>query len=181
MDFFKRPLASVRTYEPPHGDSSLQVPLEASLADRLGHIRDRFDKSMDLVIHEISVCGISCAVLMCEGLVSTGTFSEILARPLTALTMESPTPEKIHEFLSGYYSGEKFVKVMPFGKEAEYNGFLAGNACAGWDGIEIFVTGNEDRVLVSTRFDNLGKGASGAAIQCLNIMLGCEEDKGLNL
>ena len=43
------------------------------------------------------------------------------------------------------------------------------------------MTGNEERILVSTRFDNLGKGASGAAVQCLNIMLGCEEEKGLQL
>lgn len=92
-----------------------------------------------------------------------------------------PTPEKVHELFEAYYKGEQFIKVMPFGKEAEYNGFLAGNACAGWDGIEIYVTGNEDRILVSTRFDNLGKGASGAAVQCLNILLGCEENKGLVL
>ena len=47
--------------------------------------------------------------------------------------------------------------------------------------MEIFVTGNEERLLLSARFDNLGKGASGAAVQCLNILLGCEEDKGLCL
>lgn len=92
-----------------------------------------------------------------------------------------PTPEKVHELFEAYFKGEQFIKVMPFGKEAEYNGFLAGNACAGWDGIEVYVTGNEDRILVSTRFDNLGKGASGAAVQCLNILLGCEENKGLVL
>ena len=80
-----------------------------------------------------------------------------------------------------YFDGEQFVRVMPFGKETEYNGFLAGNTCAGWGGIEVYVTGNEDRLLVSTRFDNLGKGASGAAVQCLNIILGCEESKGLVL
>ncbi|MCC8017895.1 MAG: N-acetyl-gamma-glutamyl-phosphate reductase, partial [Lachnospiraceae bacterium] len=45
----------------------------------------------------------------------------------------------------------------------------------------IFVTGNEERVLLSSRFDNLGKGASGAAIQCLNIVLGRDEATGLNL
>ncbi len=92
-----------------------------------------------------------------------------------------PTPEQVHELFEAYYKGEPFVKVMPFGKEAEYNGFLAGNTCSGWDGIEVYVTGNEDRLLVSTRFDNLGKGASGAAVQCLNIILGCEENKGLVL
>ena len=47
--------------------------------------------------------------------------------------------------------------------------------------MEILVTGNNDRIVVATRFDNLGKGASGAAIQCMNIVLGCEEEKGLNL
>ena len=58
---------------------------------------------------------------------------------------------------------------------------LAGNAMSGRDSLRIYVTGNEDRVLLSSQFDNLGKGASGAAIQCLNIALGCEESKGLHL
>ena len=62
-----------------------------------------------------------------------------------------------------------------------HGGMLAGNGCSGWDGLRIFVTGNEERLLLSAQFDNLGKGASGAAIQCLNLMLGCEEEKGLNL
>ena len=43
------------------------------------------------------------------------------------------------------------------------------------------ICGNDDRILLSSRFDNLGKGASGAAIQCMNIVLGCDEAKGLNL
>ncbi|MBE5877465.1 MAG: N-acetyl-gamma-glutamyl-phosphate reductase [Lachnospiraceae bacterium] len=99
----------------------------------------------------------------------------------TDMLTEKKTPEELHAYLEQYYAGEKFVKVMPFGKEAEYGGFIGSNACAGWDGIEIYVSGNEDRVVISTRFDNLGKGASGAAVQCLNIVLGCEEDKGLVL
>lgn len=99
----------------------------------------------------------------------------------TDLLRDKPAPEQVHAMFAKYFDGEQFVRVMPFGKEAEYNGFLAGNTCAGWDGIEVYVTGNEDRLLVSTRFDNLGKGASGAAVQCLNIILGCEESKGLVL
>ena len=91
------------------------------------------------------------------------------------------TVESVHKYFEEYYAGEKFIKVMPLGKEADYRGFLAGNGCSGWDGMEIYVSGNDERILVSTRFDNLGKGASGAAIQCLNIMLGCDEAKGLNL
>lgn len=91
------------------------------------------------------------------------------------------TPEEIRDFFADYYKNEKFIKVMPFGADVEAGGALFSDACSGWDGIEIFVTGNEDRVVVATRFDNLGKGASGAAVQCLNIVLGCDEAKGLNL
>lgn len=99
----------------------------------------------------------------------------------TELLNGKQTPETIHKYFEKYYAGEKFIKVMPLGKEADYRGFLGGNGCSGWDGMEIYVTGNEERILVSARFDNLGKGASGAAIQCLNIMLGCDEAKGLNI
>ena len=70
---------------------------------------------------------------------------------------------------------------MPFGADVEAGGEIFSDACAGWDGMEIFVTGNEERVVVASRFDNLGKGASGAAIQCMNIVMGCDEAKGLSL
>lgn len=91
------------------------------------------------------------------------------------------TPEKLQEFFSEYYANKPFIKVKDYGSESESNGLLSGNACSGWDGLEIFITGNKERIVISSRFDNLGKGASGAAIECLNIMLGCKEDKGLNL
>lgn len=91
------------------------------------------------------------------------------------------SPEALREFFAGYYANEKFIRVMPFGADVEAGGALFSDACAGWDGIEIFVTGNSERMVVATRFDNLGKGASGAAIQCMNIVLGCDEAKGLNL
>jgi len=89
--------------------------------------------------------------------------------------------EDVHKALSDFYAGEQFVKVMPLDASAGEGNMLAGNACSGWDGLRIFVTGNADRIVLSSQFDNLGKGASGAAIQCLNIMLGCEESKGLQL
>lgn len=91
------------------------------------------------------------------------------------------SPEKLRDFFEDYYKDEKFIKVMPFGADVEAGGALFSDACAGWDGIEIFVTGNEERAVVATRFDNLGKGASGAAIQCMNIVLGCDEATGLSL
>lgn len=93
----------------------------------------------------------------------------------------SYTAETLHDFFARYYAEQEFVQIRPYGAEAESDGFLSGNACTGWDGLHINVTGNAERVVLSAHFDNLGKGASGAAIQCLNVMLGCEESKGLNL
>lgn len=89
--------------------------------------------------------------------------------------------EDVHNMFSKHYEGQKFINVRELGSESESNGFIAANVRSGWDGLEIFVTGNEDRIVVTSRFDNLGKGASGAAIQCMNIVLGCDEAKGLNL
>jgi len=53
--------------------------------------------------------------------------------------------------------------------------------CDYYSGMEVLVYGNDERMVVSTRFDNLGKGVSGTAVQCMNLMIGADEDKGLNL
>jgi len=106
----------------------------------------------------------------------------VVSFPIFAhLMKERKTPEELAGIFADYYKDEKFIKVMPFGAEAEDNNFFAANAYAGRDDAQIYITGNEDRLLVTARFDNLGKGASGAAIQCMNIKLGVSEDKGLNI
>ena len=94
---------------------------------------------------------------------------------------EKKTPEEIRDYLADYYKDEKFIRVMPFGADTDAGGALFSDAMSGWDGYEIFVTGNDERIVVASRFDNLGKGASGAAIQCMNIVMGCDEAKGLSL
>ena len=88
--------------------------------------------------------------------------------------------KQVHEALSKHYSGQKFVKVMPFGGEGVLeNGFLPSNHLADTNILEIYVAGNEDRILLASCLDNLGKGASGAAIQSMNIALGLDEGLGL--
>ena len=99
----------------------------------------------------------------------------------TELMNKGRTPQEVWKYLADFYAGSRFVRVIPFGAEEASANMLAGNAMSGRDGLRIYVTGNEDRVLLSSQFDNLGKGASGAAIQCLNIALGCDESKGLHL
>lgn len=106
----------------------------------------------------------------------------VMSVPLyTELLNGVSSPEDVHKMFSDFYAGEKFIRIMPLDAQAGEGNMLAGNACSGWDGLRIFITGNEERIVLSSQFDNLGKGASGAAIQCLNILLGCAEEKGLNL
>lgn len=87
-----------------------------------------------------------------------------------------PTAEEICERLQEYYQKEHFVKVLPFG---EHGSKLYANSLAGTNRLEIVVCGDEEQTTVTALFDNLGKGASGAAVQNMNIMLGLDEAVGL--
>lgn len=71
--------------------------------------------------------------------------------------------------------------VVTYRDGADEGGFLSAGAFTGLDSMEISVFGNEERMLLTVRYDNLGKGASGAAVQCLNLVLGAEETTGLAL
>lgn len=99
----------------------------------------------------------------------------------TDMLSRKELPESLLDFYADYYKNRQFIKVSAADDETAAGGFLAGNSLSGWDGLKIYVTGNEERIVVSSQFDNLGKGASGAAIQCMNIILGCDESKGLDL
>ena len=106
----------------------------------------------------------------------------VVSVPLYAdMLKKKMTPSELLAFYREYYAGKKFIKVADDDDETAASGFLAGNSLSGWDGLKIYVTGNEERIVVSSQFDNLGKGASGAAIECMNIRLGYSEEKGLNL
>ncbi len=85
------------------------------------------------------------------------------------------TVESIKSFYMDYYKGQNFVKVIT----ESIADTLPANYLANSNIMKIFVGGNDERILLSSLFDNLGKGASGAAMQCMNIMLGMEETTGL--
>jgi N-acetyl-gamma-glutamyl-phosphate reductase len=88
----------------------------------------------------------------------------------------NPSAKDICEKLAEYYKDEHFVSVVPFG---ENDSKLYANKLAGTNRLESVVCGYEDQTSVTALFDNLGKGASGAAVQNMNIMLGLPEDTGL--
>ena len=92
-----------------------------------------------------------------------------------ALLRGGQTAQTIRDALAGYYESEKLISVAPLRME----GMLAANAFAGGNKLEISVAGHEGQTILTARFDNLGKGASGAAVQNMNLMLGFEETAGL--
>ena len=86
----------------------------------------------------------------------------------------------IEEVLGEHYHGSAFVRVHPFDPSTPPDGgFLSPTALNGSNRLDLFVAGNDTHILICSRFDNLGKGASGAAVQNLNIMLGLGETTGL--
>ncbi len=99
--------------------------------------------------------------------------------PLHMALAKAPAGE-FARALAGYYAGQSQITVHPLGEVPE-NGFLASNALAGTDRLEIYCTASPDgsQMLLAALFDNLGKGASGAAVQCMNLMLGLPETAGL--
>ena len=99
----------------------------------------------------------------------------------TDMLSKKESVESLLAYYTEYYKDQPFIKVAAADDEIAASGFIAGNGMSGWDGLKIYVTGNEDRIVISSQFDNLGKGASGAAIECMNLVLGCDMTKGLNL
>ena len=85
--------------------------------------------------------------------------------------------DEIKEIYKRKYTGP----IVKFTEDFSENGFVSANKLSFCDGMEISVAGNGDRILLIARYDNLGKGASGAAIECMNIVLGTEETTGLDL
>ncbi len=89
--------------------------------------------------------------------------------------------EEVTACLKNHYAGSPIVTVLGPEDAAAFGGFIPANALSGKDGMQLMVTGNDDRLQIVSLFDNLGKGSSGAALQCLNLMTGVDETLGLNL
>ena len=90
------------------------------------------------------------------------------------------TAENIQSALQHHYAGERFIRVMPLRDAATLEaGFFDVQACNDTNRVDLFVFANDSQVMLMARLDNLGKGASGAAVQAMNVHLGVDEALGL--
>lgn len=145
-------------------------PRQYALAQQHKHLKEM--KAVPGLTHEPiflpQVCDYYSGMI-----VSVPLHAEALAKKVTL--------KELHEVFKNHYAGQTFVKVLELDDAQIAGNFLSANTITGYDGMEVLIYGNDERMVVSTRFDNLGKGASGAAVQCFNIMTGCEPETGLVL
>ena len=120
-----------------------------------------------------SLCGLETPPLFCPIVADFYSGMEVTV-PLFASQLRG-TAEDVRALYRSLYAGP----IVCYAEGADEDGFLSAAALAGRDDMEISVSGNDDRILLTARFDNLGKGASGAAIQNMNIIMGIDETEGL--
>ena len=126
-----------------------------------------------------------------SGLKSPPLFTPIVANYFRGMIVAIPLyPElfgkradasELASFFADYYAGQRFVRVLPYNVQDSFEwGFLTEGACNNTNTLEIMLFGNDRHILAVARLDNLGKGASGAAIQNMNLMLGVDEGYGID-
>ena len=154
----------IAEYESEDRDPLLSAPRQYGIAQKHKHLPEM-----------TAVCGLD----------NSPAFSPVVADFYSGMTVTVPlfkaqikgTAEDIKKIYKEKYNGS----VVRYKEEFDEGGFVSANRLSGKDSMEISVSGNEERILLISRYDNLGKGASGAAVECMNIVMGVGKTTGLEL
>lgn len=157
----------IAQYEDANRDSELDSPRLYALTQEHKHLKEMkaISSLSKYPIFSPIICDYPRGMVVCIAL-----YTDRMKKKYTA--------QDIYEMLNAHYDGSPIVKVRRPGYTV---GMIGSNHFAGRDDMEIEINGNDDRILITSRFDNLGKGASGAAVQCMNIATGIDETTGLNI
>ena len=155
----------IAEYEDAEPDVALESPRQYGLTQNHKHLKEM------KAITEINVFPAFCPIV-------ADYYSGMLVTvPLFKEQLNGVTIEDIKKIYADKYHSD----IVKYKDGIGENGFICSNKLSFNDSMEIFVEGNEDRILLMSRYDNLGKGASGAAIQNMNILLGTDEKTGLEV
>ena len=152
-------------YEDADRDPLLGAPRQYGLTQEHKHLKEMK-----------AVTGLSSAPIFCP-IVSDFYSGMVVTVPVFKEDVGGLSPAALAEVYRNLYQGP----IVSYQTNMSEEGFLSGAGLAGKDGMQISVFGNDDRILLVARYDNLGKGASGAAVENLNIVLGLEKTLGLEL
>ncbi|MGN0640682.1 MAG: N-acetyl-gamma-glutamyl-phosphate reductase [Oscillospiraceae bacterium] len=157
---------AIAAYESENRPADFDTPRQYALTQQHKHLPEMQ-----------KICGLSYAPAF-NPLVCDYFSGMVVSVPIfTRLLTKKYTPDDVRKALAEFYEDAYFVKVMPEGEPED--GFIGANNISGTNNMQIIVNGNDERLILCSRLDNLGKGASGAAVQCLNIMMGIDEKTGL--
>lgn len=152
---------AIATYQNPQRDSEYDAPRHYALG--LAH------KHLPEMVRE---CGLSRSPIFTPVVCDFYCGMTVTVPLYTSLLTKKLGVEGIREYFAEYYATQNYVKIA---SKDEISAFLAANSLAGTNYLKIYVSGNEEQIFISSVLDNLGKGASGAAVQNMNIMLGLDE------
>ena len=155
----------IAEYEADDKDFLLEAPRQYGLGQQHKHLKE---------MKKIS--GLASEPIFCP-IVSDFYSGMTVTVPLFASDLKKGTVEDIKEIYRNKYNND----IVRFVDCADDGGFISAHNMAKKDSMKITVCGNEDRILLVAMYDNLGKGASGAAVECLNYVLGVAPETGLEL
>ena len=154
----------IAEYEDAGRNPLLGAPRQYALTQSHKHLKEM-----------VQLCGLETAPVFCPIVADFYSGMEVTV-PLFAKDLKG-TVEDVKNLYKTYYQ----QGLIRFTDETDPDGMLSAEALSGRDDMTVSVTGNPERILLVSRFDNLGKGASGAAIQNMNILLGLPESTGLTV
>ena len=160
---------AIAQYEDPNRDIGLDTPRQYALTQEHKHLKEmKYITGLDFEpVFNPYICDYFAGMT-----VTVPLHTRLLSKKVTA--------KEVWETLAAHYENSHFVKVAGFmGEGTLPEAFIPANTLEGTNSMQIFVYGNDERIMLCSRFDNLGKGASGAAVQCMNIMMGIDEGLGL--
>lgn len=155
----------IEDYDRKHADNIVVSPAQYAVGQSHKHLPEM--KKMSGLVKEPVFCPV------------VGDFYRgmVMTVELHADELNGYSADDVRSVYEERYREEPLIKIT----DGPDSGSIYSDEMAGSDGIEIMVLGNDERIILVSRFDNLGKGASGAAVQNLNIMLGTDELKGLKI
>ena len=156
----------IAAYEDPARSALYDAPRQYGLSQQHKHLKEMK-----------AVCGLRSAPVFCPIVADFYSGMEVTVPLFASQLAPGVTPEKLTRFYQDWYAGG-LVRCV---EEPDADGLLSAAALSGKDNMELLVCGNDERILLTARYDNLGKGASGAAIACMNLVLGLDAATGLEL
>ena len=154
----------IAEYDDPNRPVLFDAPRQYGITQQHKHLKEM-----------VKISGISTAPVFCPIVSDFYSGMEVTVPLFKEDLLNGATVADVREVFRKLYTGP----IVTYAENASEGGLLAANAFSGKDTMQVTVEGNEDRILLIARYDNLGKGASGAAVECMNMVMGADPAEGL--